>query len=51
VNARHAGYAPDRKRWPRLRGFLDRMWGRTSFKKPIEEETPVFGKRAARISD
>jgi glutathione S-transferase len=51
VNARHAGYAPDRKRWPRLRGFLDRMWGRASFKKPIEEETPVFGKRAARISD
>jgi len=51
VNARHAGFAPERKRWPRLRAFLDRMWGRPSFKKPIEEETPLVGKRAARIQD
>jgi glutathione S-transferase len=51
VNMRHAGFAPTRKRWPKLRGFLDRMWGRPSFKKPIEEETPVFGKRAANIAD
>ena len=51
VNLRHAGIAPERKRWPRLRGFLDRMWGRPSFKACIEEETPVFGKRASRIAD
>jgi len=51
VNMRYAGYAPTRSRWPKLRGFLDRMWQRPSFKKPIEEETPVFGKRAANIKD
>jgi glutathione S-transferase len=51
VNPRHAGVAPARKRWPRLRGFLDRLWSRPSFKKPIDEETPVFGKRAERITD
>ena len=51
VNLRHAGVAPERKRWPQLRAFLDRLWGRPSFKKPIEEETPAFGKRAALIAD
>jgi len=51
VNLRHAGVAPARKRWPRLRAFLDRMHGRPSFKKVIEEETPIFGKRSARITD
>jgi glutathione S-transferase len=51
VNLRHAGVAPERRRWPRLRGFLDRMWGRPSFKKVIEEETPIFGKRSERIAD
>jgi glutathione S-transferase len=51
VNMRHAGYAPTRKRWPKLRAFLDRMWQRPSFKKPIEEETPIFGKRASNIQD
>jgi glutathione S-transferase len=51
VNTRHAGLVPERKRWPRLRAFLDRIWRRASFKKPIEEETPVFGKRSARIGD
>ena len=51
VNLRHAGYAPERRRWPRLRAFLDRLWSRPGFNKAIEEETPVFGKRAARISD
>jgi len=51
VNLRHAGVAPARKRWPRLRAFLDRMHGRPSFKKVIDEETPIFGKRSARISD
>ena len=51
VNLRHAGVAPERKRWPRLRAFLERMHGRPSFKKLIDEETPVFGKRAGRIAD
>jgi len=51
VNLRHAGVAPERKRWPRLRAFIDRLWSRPSFKKPIEEETPAFGKRAERIAD
>ena len=51
VNLRHAGVAPERKRWPKLRGFLDRMYARPSFKKVIEEETPIFGKRSAKITD
>jgi glutathione S-transferase len=51
VNMRHAGVAPERKRWPRLRAFLDRLHGRPSFKKLIEDETPIFGKRSARIAD
>lgn len=51
VNVRHAGFAPERRRWPRLRAFLERMWKRPSFQKLIDEETPVFGKRSARITD
>jgi glutathione S-transferase len=51
VNLRHAGVAPDRKAFPKLRAFLDRMHGRPSFKACIEEESPVFGKRAALIQD
>ena len=51
VNPRHAGFAPERKRFPKLRAFLDRMWSRPSFKKLIEEDAPVFGKRAALIQD
>jgi glutathione S-transferase len=51
VNLRHAGVAPERARWPKLRGFLDRMHGRPSFKACIEEEAPVFGKRASLIQD
>jgi len=51
VNPRHAGFAPERKRFPKLRAFLDRMWSRPSFKKLIEEDSPVFGKRAALITD
>jgi glutathione S-transferase len=51
INVRHAGYAPERKRWPRLRAFLDRMWKRPSFQKALDEETPVFGKRSANIKD
>ncbi|HEX2485706.1 MAG TPA: glutathione S-transferase family protein [Myxococcota bacterium] len=51
VNLRHAGVAPERKRWPRLRAFLDRLHGRPSFAKLIADETPTFGKRSARIAD
>jgi glutathione S-transferase len=51
VNLRHAGVAPARKRWPRLRAFLDRLWSRPAFKQAIEEETPAFGRRAERIAD
>jgi glutathione S-transferase len=51
VNLRHAGVAPERKRWPRLRAFLDRLHARPSFAKLIAEETPVFGKRSALITD
>jgi glutathione S-transferase len=51
VNPRHAGFAPERKRFPKLRAFLDRMWSRPAFKQTLEQETPIFGKRAARITD
>jgi glutathione S-transferase len=51
VNTRHAGFAPSRKKFPKLRAFLERMWSRPTLKKLIDEETPVFGKRAARITD
>jgi glutathione S-transferase len=51
VNPRHAGFAPERKRFPKLRAFLDRMWARPSFKKLIDEDTPVFGKRSVLITD
>jgi len=51
VNLRHAGVAPKRTRWPRLRAFLDRMHSRPSFKRTIEEETPIFGKRSVKIND
>jgi glutathione S-transferase len=51
VNLRHAGVSPARRRWPRLRAFLDRMHGRPSFKKVIEEETPIFGKRSVLVTD
>lgn len=51
ANSRHAGFAPDRKRFPKLRAFLDRTWSRPSFKQSLDEEAPVFGKRAALIRD
>ncbi len=51
VNLRHAGVAPERARFPKLRAFLDRMHGRPSFKACIEEESPVFGKRADLVQD
>ena len=51
MNPRHAGFAPERKRFPKLRAFLDRIWSRPSFKKLIDEDTPVFGKRSVLITD
>jgi glutathione S-transferase len=51
VNLRHAGVAPERKRWPRLRAYLDRAHARPAFAKLIAEESPIFGKRAALIQD
>ncbi|HSJ98815.1 MAG TPA: glutathione S-transferase family protein [Myxococcota bacterium] len=51
VNVRHAGYAPERKRWPRLRAFLERTWQRPSFAPLIAEDMPIFGRRAERIQD
>ena len=51
VNLRHAGVAPERKRWPRLRAYLDRMHARPAFAKLIAEELPIFGKRAGLVAD
>lgn len=51
ANSRHAGFAPDRKRFPKLRAFLERVWSRPAFKQTLDEETPVFGKRSALIRD
>jgi glutathione S-transferase len=51
VNLRHAGFAPARKRWPRLRAYLDRMHARPAFARLIAEELPVFGKRADLVAD
>lgn len=51
VNAYLAGFAPERKRFPKLRGFLDRVWSRPSMKPLIDEDMPVFGKRAANVTD
>jgi glutathione S-transferase len=50
VNLRHGGVAPERKRWPKLRAFLDRMHGRPSFKALIEQDAP-FNKRGALVTD
>ena len=50
VNLRYAGFAPERKRWPKLRAFLDRMHARPSFKALIEQDAP-FSKRSALIKD
>ena len=51
VNLRHAGVAPERKRWPRLRAYVERLHARPAFAKLIAEETPLFGKRAVLITD
>jgi len=47
VNLRHAGFPPDRAKFPKLAAFVERMHARPSFKSCIEEERPVFGKRWA----
>ena len=52
VNSRHAGFAPRAQALARsCARFLDRIHGAPSFKKLIEEESPVFGKRAGLIND
>jgi len=51
VNPWLAGFAPERKRFPKLRAFLERMWSRPSLKKLIDADVPVFGKRAAQVND
>ena len=50
VNLRYAGFAPERKRWPRLRAFIDRMHGRPSFKTATAKDAP-FTRRAALVVD
>jgi glutathione S-transferase len=50
VNLRYAGFAPERKRWPKLRAFIDRMHGRPSFKAAMAEDAP-FAKRAGLVKD
>jgi glutathione S-transferase len=47
VNLRHAGFPPERARFPKLAAFVERMHARPSFAAFIEEERPVFGKRWA----
>jgi len=42
VNFGHAGESVDRKRWPRLAAYLERVHARPSFKAPIEEERQAF---------
>jgi glutathione S-transferase len=51
VNLRHAGVAPERKRWPRLRAYVERLHARPAFAKLIAEEAPLFGKRTVLIKD
>ena len=49
VNLRLAGYAPDATRWPRLRGFLQRMHARDSFTAVIDPVVALMGKRWVEI--
>lgn len=51
VNTWFAGFVPDRKRFPKLRAFLERMWSRPSLKALIDADVPVFGKRMANATD
>lgn len=43
VNLAHAQYTVDKKRWPNLAGYLDRMMARPSFSSLIAEEKALFG--------
>jgi glutathione S-transferase len=47
VNIRHAGFPPDRAKFPKLAAFVERIHARPSLKTCIEEERPLFGKRWA----
>lgn len=51
VSAWLAGFAPERKRFPKLRGYLERLWSRPSLKPLIAGDVPLFGKRSASITD
>jgi len=46
VNFRHAGYAVDPKRWPKLARYVTAVHARPSFKRLIEEEAAFFGTAA-----
>jgi len=46
VNFRHAGYAVDAKRWPKLARYVTAVHARPSFKRLIEEEAAFFGTAA-----
>lgn len=43
VNLAHAQYTVDKKRWPKLAAYLDRMMARPSFASLITEEKQLFG--------
>ena len=47
VNARHAGFGVDERRWPRLGRWLAGILGRASFRALVEEEEGMLGKAAA----
>jgi glutathione S-transferase len=44
VNLEHAGERPDRRRWPRLAAYLERVHARPSFKACIEEEKAALSR-------
>jgi len=46
VNFRHAGYAVDAKRWPKLARYVTAVHARPSFKRLIEQEAAFFGTAA-----
>jgi glutathione S-transferase len=42
VNLHHCDFHIDRKRWPQLAAYIERIHARPSFKALIEEETPAL---------
>ena len=46
VNFRHAGYAIDAQRWPKLARYVAAVHARPSFMRLIEEEAAFFGTAA-----